>query len=70
MTNSENDGDDFDRVFASIKAKMSFFGRGAFIMQQNGARAHTGKRNLEKINDLGQEGGWNIEVVTQLFQHQ
>jgi hypothetical protein len=68
MTKSEDDGDDFDGVFASIKAKMPFLEGQHVIVQQDGARAHTGRGNVEKFNDLGQEGGWDIEVVTQSAQ--
>jgi hypothetical protein len=38
------------------------------IVQQDGALAHTGKGNVEKINNLDHENGWNIEVVTQPAQ--
>jgi hypothetical protein len=69
MTNSEAEGDDFDGVFASTKTKMFFLREEHIVVQQDGARPHTGKRNIERFNDLGQRDGWNnIEVVAQPAQ--
>jgi hypothetical protein len=68
MTHSEDEGDDLNGVFARIKAKMPFLRGEHVIVQQDGARAHTGRGNVEKFNELGREGGWHIEVVTQPAQ--
>jgi hypothetical protein len=47
---------------------MQFCFEELLIVQQDGARAHTGKGNVDRFNELGREDGWNIQVVTQPAQ--
>jgi hypothetical protein len=35
------------------------------IVQQDGAKPHTGKNNVELLNEFGCRGGWKISFETQ-----
>ncbi len=51
-----------------IKEKMPWLKRKEVIIQQDGAPPHTGKGNLQVLNEAGKQGPWSIKLVTQPTQ--
>ena len=52
-------------VISSIKQKMSHLKNVNIIIQQDGAKPHTGCNNVDLLNAFGKRGGWNITFQTQ-----
>ena len=38
------------------------------VVQQDGARSHTGKGNVEALNKAGNDQNWSIKLITQPAQ--
>jgi hypothetical protein len=59
---------DVGGVFDSIKKELPFLKGERIVVQVDGAKAHTGEDNIRRLNEMGQEDGWNIVVEVQPSQ--
>jgi hypothetical protein len=55
-------------VFQSIKEKMPWLGEKIVYIQQDGAKPHTGKGVIERVEAAGSVDGWRFSMKTQPAQ--
>lgn len=51
-----------------VQRKMSWYTNRPIIIQQDGAKPHTGSNNVMRMNNFANGRGWNISVITQPAQ--
>jgi hypothetical protein len=57
-----------DCLLPAIKQKMPWMRNREIVVQQDGARPHTGKGNLDALQEAGNDGRWSINLITQPAQ--
>ena len=57
-----------DCLLSEIKQKMPWLRNQEIVVQQDGARPHTGKGNLDALRQAGNEGHWSINLIMQPAQ--